>query len=598
MINNMIVTHLHLCTVLCLFTVVPFVIVVVTGDDDFDNVLSARVSKLAIRGAAIAYFDQSTMTNPVTRGYGHLSSSPSSSLVTPDTAFMLASVSKPFAASAVAVLVDRGIIHSIDDDICNVFETPLTDKDYRMCRNPKYPNDKITWRMLLTHRSSMKGNLPSTKNSSGKPISPSYGPLGGYTSDQPAAGNPTCPLDEVVDFYRALLTDDAPTTTVGEGVVVGGKPLNWYQLAQTKGGMWGNDRPGSKNRYSNAAYGYLAGLVELATGQAFSDFCRDNLFGPLGMDRTTWFREDLRPGGMEDSNVAIPVEKKRRGGFVDIGHYCFIDYASGQLYTSANDLAKWGHAMLHYGAPTLWSEGVGRNVVSCQEQDTSQKPIGNGCEYGYGWTLLDNSMKKQSSTESWLKEGFQKYDWTDGVWHDGAEAGSQTNIIILPKAGLYVAVLTNTDLNSETAAQQLTRAIVEAPLPSMTITPPTKPPPTLAPSRLPTPQPTSQKCPGKSEFVFSITTDRFPRETRWILKRNNKRFLRKTRYNTYKKSFTSYQESICIPSRGKYTFRIYDRNKDGICCGAGSGNYEISVNGIVKKKGGRFQRRETTIWRL
>ena len=38
--------------------------------------------------------------------------------------------------------------------------------------------------------------------------------------------------------------------------------------------------------------------------------------------------------------------------------------------------------------------------------------------------------------------------------------------------------------------------------------------------------------------------------------------------------------------------------KDGICCGEGFGNYEISVDGIVKKKGGRFQRRETTIWRL
>ena len=182
---------------------------------------------------------------------------------------------------------------------------------------------------------------------------------------------------------------------------------------------------------------------------------------PLGMYHTAWFRVDLPP----DTSEAIPVEKKNNNGFQDIGHYCFIDYASGSLRTSANDLAIWGNAMLGYGATELWSTDMGREIVKCQERNANNKPINNNnCEFGYGWLLLSNSMKK-STNEKWLKDGFLDYDWTDGIWHDGLEAGSQTRIVILPKAGVYVAVLTNTDLNSETAAQQLTSTVIGAPLP-------------------------------------------------------------------------------------------------------------------------------------
>ena len=69
----------------------------------------------------------------------------------------------------------------------------------------------------------MKSNIPDTKNQAGKLISPSYGPSGGYTSDAPAVGNPTCPLGGVVDFYRSLLTDNPDTITeVGAGVKLQG----------------------------------------------------------------------------------------------------------------------------------------------------------------------------------------------------------------------------------------------------------------------------------------------------------------------------------------------------------------------------------------
>lgn len=302
-----------------------------------------------------------------------------------------------------------------------------------------------------------------------------------------------------------------------------------------------------------------------------------------------------------------------------------MDYASGELRTSANDLSLWGTAMLNYGEPSLWSMDIGREVVKCQERSRKNRPINKkNCQFGYGWILLNNVMK-QRTAEAWLKGSFQSYDWTDGIWHDGSEAGSQTNIIILPVQGLFVAVLTNTDLNSEMAAQDLTKAVIEAPLPvTLPVSSPTvapQPIPTSAPTQLPTDSPNPQpqqipsstptpmptphptpmsslpppKCPGQAEFVFKVTTDEFPEETKWVLKRD-KQVVQKRTYNTYAEAFTSYEESFCIPLTGKFNFRIEDRYGDGLCCNKGNGSYEISVDRDVKRKGGNFKWKQVTRW--
>jgi len=192
--------------------------------------------------------------------------------------------------------------------------------------------------------------------------------------------------------------------------------------------MWKPSKPGAQRAYSNFAYGHIAALVELATGQSFPSCCRNNIFKELGMTRTAWFRRDLPAG----TKQAVPVEKAGRGKWKNIGHYCFIDYASGELRTTARDMARWGDAMLNYGQ-ALWKLSVGQQVVRCQERDASGNQV-SGCEFALGWATLNNSMKGKASTESWLND-FSQYDWTDGIWHDGSEAGSQTNIIVLPKAG-------------------------------------------------------------------------------------------------------------------------------------------------------------------
>jgi len=207
-------------------------------------------------------------------------------------------------------------------------------------------------------------------------------------------------------------------------------------------------------------------------------------------------------------------------------------------------------------------------------------------------------MKSLSSTEGWLKSGFSSLDWTDGFWHDGAEAGSQTNIIVLPRAGVYVAVITNTDMNSESAAQQLTRTVIEAPHP-----PTTSPPPAPLTPTAPPPSPTTQpppptgNCYGQSEFLIKLKTDDYPEETKWILKLG-KKLLKKRGFDFYTKANWEYEESFCIPSTGSFVFKIFDGYSDGMCCENGNGSYDIYLDGNLKKAGGSFGWSETTSWQV
>ena len=388
--------------------------------------------------------------------------------MTVGTTFNIASISKVFATSAIAVLLDQGKISSLDDDICNAI--PASWKR-SACRNPNFPNAKVTWRMFATHRTSLIANIPSVNSTDGA-VSASYGPQGGYLGA--ADGNPTCPLTDVQGFYRDYLTQKPTETAVGATTVLdNGERINWYNVGEENGGAWQNFQPGSKSDYSNFAMGYIAALVELVSGQPFAAFCKQHMFEPLGMTNTAWFLRDLPP---ETRNV-IPVDFFQ-GRYEDIGPYCYIDYASGQFHTTPTDMAKWATAMLNMGAPMLWSDAVGQQVFSCQERDAQGNEV-EDCDYRLGWDLLDNSLKPfADSTMNSLK----KYDWTNGVAHAGEESGVLTQLVVLPEANVYISVFSNTNGFDDSTPQKIMSMLADLPIPADSLPAPDTASPTATPS--------------------------------------------------------------------------------------------------------------------
>ena len=412
---------------------------------------------------------------PISRGYGITSTATKpATAVTEDTPFMIASVSKVFAGAAIAVLLDQGFIQSLDDSICSALPGHWTDAwKKQACENPhpECTGKKVTWRMLATHRSSLVPGIPDVEDiETGDLVSASYGPENGY--DGSAKGNEGCPLDDVTGFYRDIMIDKETETTVGtEGLEtnvgtdeneIRGK-VNWREVALKElgpSGVWNaNTCPGGAVDYSNFAIGYIAALVEYVTGDSFDTFVNEEIFDVLNMKNTKWFHGELK----------VPYASPHvydDGAHTDIGAYCFIDYASGQLWTTAKDMTLFMNEMLSLGIDKLWKESTSSHVFGCQEKDEDNRLVEHSnCEFALTFQLLNNAMRaeikeKADSEDAFLKE-FQDLDFVHGVMHSGGEEGVLSQLVILPRSDAYAFVVLNTSTGPDAEAEIMTKFVIQ-----------------------------------------------------------------------------------------------------------------------------------------
>ncbi len=76
------------------------------------------------------------------------------------------------------------------------------------------------------------------------------------------------------------------------------------------------------------------------------------------------------------------------------------------------------------------------------------------------------------------------------------------------------------------------------------------------------------------DILLNILTDEYPGETTWELRDDNNQVLYSG--GPYNSQFTQFQERFCLDPTECYTFTMFDSFGDGICCGFGQGNYDIT----------------------
>jgi len=234
--------------------------------------------------------------------------------VSDNTAFLMASVSKLFTGTAIMQLYENGQI-DLDEDINNYLPFNVS--------NPNFPDNIITFRMLMTHTSSIADNWSAMDN---------------YYS----IGDPTITLADCMERYFSTSGVDYD-------------PQNNFN----------NDVPGSEFDYSNMATDLAGYLVEVVSQELFSEYSNSYVFDALCMENTSWYLSDF-----DTLNVARPYDWQG-GQFNPFAHYGFADYPSGLLRSNVLDLANFMIAYLQNG---LFNSNQLLSGASVDEMLTFQIP--------------------------------------------------------------------------------------------------------------------------------------------------------------------------------------------------------------------------------
>ncbi len=256
-----------------------------------------------------------------------------------DTVAMWASCSKVVTgAAAMKVLQSKRI--PLDASVNPYLPFPV--------ENPNFPQAAITFRMLLTHTSSLLYDVRT-----------------GQTLY--ASGDPTMPLGE---FLREYL-------------VPGGR---YYKLTN-----YSTAAPGSAWVYSNINASLLAYLVERITRMSFPEYSRKALFQPLGVKEAGWY---LR--GLDALHLAIQYRPPQSEGKTRaVEHYSWPGYADGGLRCSARTMLRFLSAMAG-GGRLDGKQVLQREIVTAMltpqgidpTQLKSRNPIVS-LDTGLVWRLLD-----------------------------------------------------------------------------------------------------------------------------------------------------------------------------------------------------------------
>jgi CubicO group peptidase (beta-lactamase class C family) len=206
------------------------------------------------------------------------------------TLFMLASISKTLTGSALMQLWEEGMFGLHD---------PINDYLPFDVMHPVYPDMEITFHMLLTHTSAIKDNWDVMFYFPGdSPLD-----LGEYLEDYLVPGGEY--YDESKNFY------------------------NW--------------EPGTNYAYCNIAIALVGYLIEVIAGIPFADYTQENLFDPLDMYETKWFKAQL-----DTMHIAMPFHWNGNE-YEPYGHFGYTDYPAGQLRTSAPQLLRFLTCYLQHG---------------------------------------------------------------------------------------------------------------------------------------------------------------------------------------------------------------------------------------------------------
>ncbi len=171
--------------------------------------------------------------------------------------------------------------------------------------------------------------------------------------------------------------------------------------------------PGTDRAHSHAAFGLLAAIVEIVSGQPYARFLDQHLFGPAGMKHTGHY-EDVRAS---DDDVALGYGGKvfaTPNSPLHWGKTSWLVLGSGGMVSTTGDLYRWNHALRSgkllspralrkYWAPqgAVLAGGSG-NGFECAYTEGSDAPDVRSAATGSIFVLCTNEIGR-AATQSLIR---------------------------------------------------------------------------------------------------------------------------------------------------------------------------------------------------
>ncbi|PHH92741.1 hypothetical protein CDD83_5570 [Cordyceps sp. RAO-2017] len=328
---------------------------------DFTAYVKKLIERHHVPGLAIAIVQDDKVSSAA---YGKASLEPARDFTT-DTLFCVGSAAKSLTAASVALLVE-------DDKHPEVqFDAPVSKLLPGEFVLPGEDHDDVTVEDVLSHRTGM------------------------------------APHEYAILGPRAKQPDDARSITMNL--------RNLSVIAPNR----------EEFTYCNMMYTASTYLVERISGMPFSDFLRQRIFDPLGMNSSYLLLDSVKAKGQGD-RVATGYSWEK-GQHREI-HCCDGPEAqgAGQIFSSIDDYARWVKAMIRHEGPIterISTALTTKRIQTDPEQDEKQE----SCTfYALGWQVHEYGGHKMVS-------------------HDGGEPGYQCNHFFLPELNFGGAIFSNCD---------------------------------------------------------------------------------------------------------------------------------------------------------
>ena len=199
--------------------------------------------------------------------------------------------------------------------------------------------------------------------------------------------------------------------------------------------------PGARHGYSGEGIALLQMVVQEITGEDLERLAQERVFGPLGMDRTSYVWQEEFEG-----NLARPHDTYGRAR--DLQKRNQPD-AAGSMMTTAGDYAKLLVAVLN---------AEGKHKAGVDEILKPQVQIDSRSMFGPG--VLERTDQYQDIGLAWgLGWGLFDSEHGRALFHTGHDLGWQNYTVTYADKGIGVVLMSNSD-NFEALAPQLVEAAI------------------------------------------------------------------------------------------------------------------------------------------